>query len=274
MNDRQPLGGKHALVTGGARGIGAAIAGALLVAGARVTLAGRNADSLAVGADAMRRMRQATVMGGAMSGDVMIDYVVLDVTQNELVLAGFAQAAERFGPIDILINNAGQAHSAPFGKTDAALWREMMAVNLDGTFFCSQAALPGMLAAGWGRIVNVASTAGLVGYRYVSAYCAAKHGVIGLTRSLALELATKGINVNAVCPGFTDTDMLQQTIANIVAKTGRDAVAARAELAAHNPQQKLVQPQQVADAVLWLCMPGSDAMTGQALAVAGGEVMV
>ncbi len=264
MFSAQALAGKHALVTGGARGIGAAVARALLAAGARVTLAGRNADRLA---DSVQQMRQLPDMHGE------VDYVVLDVTQQTSVQEGFARACARFGAIAILVNNAGQAISAPFVKTDETLWREMLAVNLDGVFFCTQAVLPEMLTAGWGRIVNVASTAGLVGYRYVAAYSAAKHGVIGLTRSLALELATKGITVNAVCPGFTETDMVQETIANIVAKTGRDSAAARAELAALNPQRRLIQPQQVADAVLWLCMPGSDAMTGQALAVAGGEVM-
>jgi NAD(P)-dependent dehydrogenase (short-subunit alcohol dehydrogenase family) len=130
-----------------------------------------------------------------------------------------------------------------------------------------------MLDAGWGRIVNVASTAGLTGYGYVSAYCAAKHGVIGLTRALALELAAKGITVNAVCPGYTETDIVEDAVANIVAKTGRSAEQARAELAARNPQKRMVQPEEVASAVAWLCLPQSAAMNGQAIAVAGGEVM-
>jgi 3-hydroxybutyrate dehydrogenase len=185
------------------------------------------------------------------------------------VRAAFAQA----GPLDILVNNAGQAGSAPFGKTDDALWQRMLDVNLSGTFYCTQAALPAMLERRWGRVVNVASTAGLTGYRYVAAYCAAKHGVIGMTRALALEVATKGVTVNAVCPGFTDTDIVADAVANIVAKTGRSEAEARAELAAGNPQQRLVQTEEVANAVLWLCMPQSGAMNGQALAVAGGEVM-
>ena len=171
------------------------------------------------------------------------------------------------------MNNAGQARSAPFLKTDAALWRSMMQVNLNGAFYCAQAALPGMLDASWGRIVNIASTAGLVGYSYVTAYCAAKHGVIGFTRALALEVATKGITVNSICPGFTETDMLKETLHNIVSKTGRTETEARAELAARNPQKRMVQPEEVANAVLWLCLPGSEAITGQAIAVAGGEVM-
>lgn len=260
MLSSQMLAGKHALVTGGGRGIGAAIAHALLLHGARVTVLGRNADALA-----------ATVSELTQFGE--LDFVTGDVAQRDSVVQAFERAAQRFGRIDILVNNAGQAASAPFAKTDEAMWQQMLAVNLGGTFHCTQVALPGMLEAGWGRIVNVASTAGLTGYGYVSAYCAAKHGVIGLTRSLALELATKGITVNAVCPGYTETDIVLDAIANIVAKTRRTEQQARAELAAGNPQKRLVQPQQVADAVVWLCLPGSDAMNGQALAVAGGEVM-
>jgi NAD(P)-dependent dehydrogenase (short-subunit alcohol dehydrogenase family) len=149
----------------------------------------------------------------------------------------------------------------------------MLAVNLTGTFLCTQAALPDMLAAGGGRIVNIASTAAQRGYAYVSAYVAAKHGVLGLTRSLALELARKGITVNAVCPGYTETDILRESIANVVAKTGRSEAQARAEFAAGNPQQRIVQPQEVADAVRWLCGEGASAITGQAISVSGGEVM-
>ena len=260
MRTDQALAGKHALVTGGGRGIGAAIAHALLTQGACVTLVGRNADALT---DTVRALRD---LG-------KIDYVTADVAQRESVQLAFERAAVRFGRIDILVKNAGQATSAPFAKTDDALWHNMLAVNLTGTYHCTQAVLPAMLEAGWGRIVNVASTAGLSGYPYVSAYCAAKHGVIGLTRSLALELATKGITINAVCPGYTETDIVKDAIANIVAKTGRNEEQARAELAASNPQKRLVQPEEVANAVVWLCLPGSNAMNGQALAVAGGEIM-
>ena len=254
------LEGRHALVTGGAKGIGAACARALLLHGARVTLAGRDAQALA------HAMEEMSVLGD-------VDMQLIDVTDEASVRDGFAAAVARGGRIDILINNAGQASPAPFGKTDAALWRRMLDVNLTGTFHCTQAALPGMLAAQWGRIVNVASTAGLVGYRYVSAYVAAKHGVIGLTRALALEVAAKGVTVNAVCPGYTETDIVREAVANIMARTGRSEEQARAELAAGNPQQRLVQVEEVANAVAWLCQPDAAAMNGQSIAVAGGEVM-
>lgn len=259
MSDNLPLSGRHALVTGGGRGIGAAIARALLEQGAAVSLLGRDRPTLEAAA------REMSALGE-------VGCFAADVADPGAVAAAFA-AASSHGAIDILINNAGQAHSAPFLKTDAQLWRDMLSVNLEGTFHCTQAALPGMLDKGWGRIVNVASTAGLTGYAYVSAYCAAKHGVIGLTRALAIELAAKGVTVNAVCPGYTDTDMVRETVANIVQKTARSAEQARAELAAGNPQKRLVAPEEVANAVVWLCLPQSAAMNGQAIAVAGGEVM-
>ncbi|HTA72859.1 MAG TPA: SDR family NAD(P)-dependent oxidoreductase [Gemmatimonadaceae bacterium] len=230
------LTGKHAVVTGGNRGIGAAIVRALQEHGARVTV-----------------VHRATV----------------DVADGDAV----ARAFTGMGRVDILVNNAGQAGSAPFGRTDHELWRRMMSVNLDGTYYCMQAVLPGMREAGWGRIVNIASTAGLVGYRYVSAYCAAKHGVVGLTRAVALEVATFGITVNAVCPGYTETDMASDAIAKIAERTKRTREEARYELEAHNPQHRLVRPEEVANAVAWLCLPGSEAITGQTIAVAGGEVM-
>jgi len=254
------LEGKHALVTGASRGIGLAIARQLLAQGARVTLAGRDTAALATAASSLRDAEN-------------VASVAIDVADQHSVAGGFSRAAAHFGPIDILVNNAGQAGAAPFAKTDIALWQRMLDVNLTGAFLCTQAALPDMLQAGWGRIVNVASTAGLTGYRYVSAYCAAKHGLVGLTRALALEVAAGGVTVNAVCPGFTDTDMVGQAVANIVAKTGRSEQQARETLAAGNPQQRLVQPEEVANAVAWLCAPESSAMNGQAIAVAGGEVM-
>ncbi len=263
-----PLSGRHVLVTGAARGIGAAIAAALAADGATLTLLGRKSDSLqALEAD----------LPGQGHG-----WVCADVADAAAVQAAFAQARAERGPLHGLVNNAGIADSAPFGKTTAELWRRMLAVNLDGVFHCCQAALPDLLAAGaesggnqnghGGRIVNIASTAGQRGYAYVSAYVAAKHGVIGLTRALALELATKGVTVNAVCPGYTDTDLVRDSIANIVAKTGRSAAEAEAGLAAGNPQRRLVQPNEVADAVRWLCGARAAAITGQSISVSGGEV--
>lgn len=252
------LTGKHALVTGGTRGIGLEIARKLLQEGVRVTLTGRHAAPISL----------ATLQGGE-----QVQMVTMDVADPQSVKQGMAQAVQCFGAIDILVNNAGQAHSAPMMKTDLALWQRMLDINLSGTFHCIQAVLPSMLANGWGRIVNVASTAGLTGYAYVGAYCAAKHGVIGLTRALALELATKGVTVNAVCPGYTETEIVTEAIENIVQKTGCTPEQAKAQLVAANPQKRLIQPQEVAHTVAWLCHPDSAAINGQAIAVAGGEVM-
>lgn len=257
-----PLAGQHALVTGATRGIGAAIAETLGRLGADLTLTGRDRPLLDERAGEI-----------AAASGVKVHVESADVTDGDAVAAALRSAVAANGPVTVLVNNAGAGKSAPFHKMDRSLWDSMLAVNLTGTFLCTQAALPSMLDAGYGRIVNVASTAGLKGYAYVSAYSAAKHGVIGLTRSLALELATKGITVNAVCPGYTETDLVRDTVANIVAKTGRSEEDAKKELAATNPQGRLVQPWEVAEAVAWLALPGSGAITGQAVPVAGGEVM-
>jgi 3-hydroxybutyrate dehydrogenase len=245
----------HALVTGGGRGIGREIASALARAGATVTVLGRNRKAL----------DDAVAAGAAhFTG-------VADVTDQAAVSAAIAEAAGR-QPIDILIANAGSAESAPFGKSDVALFRRMMDVNFMGVVHTIQAALPSMKGRPYGRIVAVASTAGLKGYAYIGAYSAAKHAVVGLVRSLALEMANTGVTVNAVCPGFTDTDLVAGSIDNIMKKTGRSREQALAELSRYNPQGRLVTPAEVADTVLWLCGEGAGAITGQAIVVAGGEV--
>lgn len=252
------LEGRHAVVTGAARGIGAAIARSLAAEGARLSLLGRRREALQQLADTLPGQHAV---------------VVADVADAESVKAAFAQARAALGPVAILVNNAGQAESAPFLKTSLDLWQQMLGVNLTGSFLCAQAALPDMLQAGWGRIINIASTAGQKGYPYVSAYVAAKHGVVGLTKSLALEVAKKGVTVNAVCPGYTDTDILRESIANVVAKTGRSQEEALAEFSSGNPQQRIVQPEEVADAVRWLCGNAAASINGQSISVSGGEVM-
>lgn len=256
----RPLKDMHAVVTGGGRGIGAAIAQQLMGAGARVTLMGRSLANL------QQQMRKLKTLGE-------VQVYSADVRDKGAVTDAFARAHAAFGDIAILVNNAGQTESAPFLKTDDELWQRMLAVNLNGAYRCTYAALPDMLHRGQGRIVNIASTAGLTGYAYVTAYCAAKHGLVGFTRALAIELASKNITVNAVCPGYTETDIVTRTVRNIVARTGRSEVEARDALLRFNPQHRLIQPQEVANTVLWLCLPGSESITGQSIAVAGGEVM-
>lgn len=253
------LNGKHAVITGGGSGIGAACAEALAQAGARVTLMGRDPARLEAQRDALRTYTDAAC-------------VPVDVTDEAAVSAAFARAAERQGPVDVLVNNAGHAQAAPFAQTDISLWQRMLDVNLTGVFLCTRAALPSMLERGFGRIVNVASTAGQTGYAYVAAYCAAKHGVIGLTRALAAEVATKGVTVNAVCPGYTETELLRSSLDQIMSKTSRSEQDAREALMRNNPQRRFIQPEEVAGAVLWLCAPASASMNGQSLSVSGGEV--
>lgn len=258
----KPLQSHHAVVTGGGRGIGAAVAAELAGMGARLTLMGRGGETLDTTATTLRDAYDANIRN-----------ITVDITDEGAIGTAFHQAADGLGPVSILVNNAGASESAPFTRTDLGLWSRMLDVNLTGVFLCSRAVVPAMLDAGGGRIVNIASTAGQIGYAYVSAYCAAKHGVIGLTRALARELATSGITVNAVCPGFTETDMTTEAVRNIREKTGRSDEQAKAALAKTNPQGRLIQPEEVARVVGWLVAPGAGAVTGQAISVSGGEVM-
>jgi 3-hydroxybutyrate dehydrogenase len=247
--------GLDALVTGGGRGIGAAIATALTRKGARVTILGRNEAVL-----------KARIAEGHAAAYIVAD--VADAPSFEKVMAGIAAG----GAFDILVNNAGTALSAPFLKTGNADFQRMLDIHLLGPAIAARALLPGMVARKFGRIVNVASTAALKGYPYTSAYAAAKHGLLGLTRALAVELASTGVTVNAVCPGFTDTDMAQASIETIVVKTGRTSEAARAELTKTNPMGRMIAPEEVADAVCFVARRESGAITGSAITVAGGEV--
>jgi NAD(P)-dependent dehydrogenase (short-subunit alcohol dehydrogenase family) len=250
------LHGRHALVTGGGRGIGRAIAAALSEAGAAVTVAGRNEKSL------------ADVVGqGEAAG-----YVIADVTDAKAVDSGVRQAVAVRGPVDLLIANAGGAESAPFMKTSPDQFRHLFELNVMGVLHATRAVLDSMRERRGGRIVAIASTAGLKGYSYVSAYCAAKHAVVGLVRSLAVETAASGVTVNAVCPGYTDTELVQESLARISAKTGRSRVDALGSLLKDTPLGRLVKPQEVAAAVLYLCSPEASAVTGTTLVVAGGEI--
>jgi NAD(P)-dependent dehydrogenase (short-subunit alcohol dehydrogenase family) len=250
------LKGHHAVVTGGGSGIGAAIARALAGAGAKLTIMGRR--------------REALEAFAASLPDTNI--VPVDVTDEQAVESAMS-LARRAAPISILVNNAGAAETAPLVKTPTALWDRMLAVNLTGTFLCTRAALQDVMGHPNGRIVNIASTSGLKGYAYTGAYTAAKHGVIGLTRTLALELATTGATANAVCPGFADTDLVDRSLANVVSKTGLTRETALAQFVRDNPQGRLILPNEVAATVLWLCDPLAQSINGQAIALAGGEVM-
>lgn len=254
-----PLAGMHAVITGGGRGIGFAVAKRLGALGASLSLLGRDRAKLY---EAVQQL----------AGAAACDAYPCDVGDEAAVQRAFESVARAGHRIAILVNNAGTARSAKFARTDTALWDEMLRVNLTGVYYCTRAALPGMLTLPAARIVNIASTAALVGYPYVAAYCAAKHGVVGLTRALALELAATHVTVNAVCPGYTDTDLVRDAVSNIMARTGKSEADARAAMASRNPQGRLIAPDEVAATVAWLCLPEASAITGQAVAVAGGEV--
>lgn len=243
------LTGKRVLITGGGTGTGADLARGFAGAGAKVVIAGRREGPLR-----------------AVAEPIGARFVLADVTREDDLARAFAEA----GPCDIVIANAGAADSAPFGKVTLDQWNAMLAVNLTGVFLTFRAGLAQL--PGWGRLIAIASTAGLKGYGYVAPYAAAKHGTVGLVRSLALEVAMGPVTVNAICPGFLDTEMTDRSVATIVAKTGKSAEGARAALAATNPQKRLIQPAEVTATALWLCGPGSEGVNGQAIAIAGGEV--
>lgn len=250
------LFGRRAIITGASRGIGAAIAARLAEAGAKTVLIGRDAKAL--------REQSARIPNSQTMICDVVDAAQVEETFSRL-LAG--------EPVDILINNAGAAESAPFMKTSDAVLERMLSVNLGSAFRCSRAVLPGMLARGFGRIVNVSSIAGLRGYPYVTAYVAAKHALVGFTRALAIEVVHKGITVNAVCPGYTDTALVRGAAAAISAKTGRGEAEVVREMIRTNPQGRLIRPEEVAETVAWLCGPETDSITGQAIPIAGGEIM-
>ena len=243
------LSGQSVLITGGGSGVGADLARGFASAGARVVVAGRRPEPLT---------RIAAEIGGTA--------IPTDVTDPDAVARMFEQA----GQVEIVIANAGTSGAAPFGKIESDMWQKMLTVNLTGAFLTLQSGLNQI--GGWGRLIAVASTAGLKGYAYASAYAAAKHGVVGLVRSIALEVAARPVTANALCPGFLDTEMTDRSVANIVEKTGLSPDDARKRLAATNPQRRLIRPAEVTAAALWLCGPNSEGINGQAIPIAGGEI--
>ena len=247
---------RHALITGAGTGIGEAISRQLHHEGHSVTLVGRRSEPL----EALSQVLDAQSF--AISGDV---------TNRDEIESAFKAAKTQFGDIEILVNCAGMAPTAPFHHIDFAEWHRTMDVNVNGVFHCTQLALDSMLENNWGRVVTIASVASLRGFPYVSGYCASKHAVLGMTRALALEVAARGITVNAVCPGYADTDIVRNAIAGIVSKTGRTEADAMQHFTESNPQGRLVEVTEVASAVSWLCSEGAASVTGQAIAIDGGS---
>jgi NAD(P)-dependent dehydrogenase (short-subunit alcohol dehydrogenase family) len=257
------LEGRLAMITGGGRGIGRAVAFAFAAEGAKVALAARTKEQVVGVAEEINRECQVETLA-----------LVCDVSSLESVQQAFAALTDTFGGSpDIMVNNAGIAESAPFLKTDDDLWHRHLAINLTGTFYCTRAALPAMLERGWGRIINIASIAGKTGAPYIAAYAASKHGVLGLTRSLALEVAAKGITVNAICPGYVDTEMTTRGIENITARTGRSAAEGLAAIKRMSPQNRLITVDEVASLALMLAGDDGSGINGQAINVDGGTVL-
>jgi NAD(P)-dependent dehydrogenase (short-subunit alcohol dehydrogenase family) len=250
------MSARHAVITGGGSGIGLASARALAATGARLTLVGRDLEKVRAAAEAFEDAHA----------------LACDVSDEASVNGAFAAARDRYGAIDILVNNAGQAPSAPFKRTTLEFWNNVLAVNLTGAFLCTRAALPDMLEAKWGRIVNVGSVCSLKGYAYVTAYVASKHGLLGLTRALAHETAKQGVTVNCVCPGYVDTPIIAESIDRLTAKTSLTAEEAHASLIQFNPQGRIITPEEVAAAIAYLCSDAAAATNGAAIPITGGEI--
>jgi NAD(P)-dependent dehydrogenase (short-subunit alcohol dehydrogenase family) len=250
------LDGRTALVTGGGRGIGAAIAARLAAAGARVAVTGRTRAEL-------------DEVAGRIGGVA----IAVDLTDRAATDRALGDVAARLGRVDVLINNAGSAVSAPLARQDDALWDQTLELNATAGFRLTRALVPAMVAAGWGRVVSIASNAGVTGYRYSAAYCAAKHAVVGYTRALAIDLAKTGVTINAICPGWVDTKLAADAVARIVAKTGRTPEVARGELEAMTPQGRMLAPDEVAGLVAYLCDDAAGGVHGQALVIDGGQVL-
>jgi len=249
---------KIALITGGGRGIGEACARALGALGMGIALSGRNQENL------------DRVAASLCAEGVAARAFVCDVTHSEAVAALVETVATTFGPIDVLVNNAGIGASAPLHRTSDALWDRVLATNLSGAFYCMRAVLPGMVARGWGRVINIASVAGKIGVPFGSAYCASKHGLLGLTRALAVEVADKGITVNAICPGWVDTDMAQEAAASAAEATGRSLEKTRGQLVRANPQGRMLEASEVSALVAYLVTDSARGIHGQSLSIDGG----